>query len=95
LIEESGERARVELGEGIHAVCRIAEAAAKEAAKEEPKAEAQKLDMSSLGAMLNARWKGGPVSSEKKPEAARAGQIRSFRIVKLDAAAKKIELELA
>ncbi len=51
--------------------------------------------MSSLGAMLNARWKGGPVSSEAKPEAVRAGQIRSFRIVKLDPAAKKIELELA
>jgi small subunit ribosomal protein S1 len=92
LIEESGERARVELGEGIHASCRIAAAVA---AKEEPKAEVQKLDMSSLGAMLNARWKGGPVSSEKKPEAVRAGQIRSFKIVKLDANAKKIELELA
>jgi len=44
--------------------------------------------------MLQARWKGavpGPV----KVEAARAGQIRSFRIAKLDKAAKKIELELA
>ncbi len=92
LIEESGERARVELGEGIQATCRIAPPAA---AKEEPKTEAKKFDMSSLGAMLNARWKGGPVSSEKKPEAVRAGQIRSFRIVKLDADAKKIELELA
>jgi len=92
LIEESGERARVELGEGIQAVCRITSV---DVAKEEPKAEAQKLDMSSLGAMLNARWKGGPVSSETQPEAARAGQIRSFRIVKLDAATKKIELELA
>jgi len=92
LIEESGDKARVELGEGIRANCRIAEAAA---AKEEPKAEAGKLDMSNLSAMLNAKWKGGPANSEAKPEAARAGQIRSFRIVKLDAAAKKIELELA
>ncbi len=91
LIEESGERARVELGEGIQATCRIAPAAA----KEESKAAAQKLDMSSLSAMLNARWKSGPVRSETKPEALRAGQIRSFRIVKLDPDAKKIELELA
>jgi hypothetical protein len=30
-----------------------------------------------------------------KREPARAGQIRSFRIVKLDAGAKKIEIELA
>lgn len=91
LIEDSGERARVELGEGIRATCRIAEAVA---AKEET-ANGSKVDMSSLSAMLKARWKGSPVSSEAKPEAARAGQIRSFRIVKLDAASKKIELELA
>jgi small subunit ribosomal protein S1 len=51
--------------------------------------------MSSLSAMLNARWKGGAVSTEAKPEPLRAGQIRSFRIVQLDAAAKKIEVELA
>jgi len=92
LMEESGEQARVELGEGIRATCRITAAAA---AKEESRVEAAKLDVSSLGAMLNARWKSGAVSSTAKPEALRAGQIRSFRIVKLDAAAKKIELELA
>jgi small subunit ribosomal protein S1 len=91
LIEESGDRVRVELGEGIRATCRIAEAAA----SKEPAAEAGKLDMSSLSAMLNAKWKGEDVSRETKPEAVRAGQIRSFRIVKLDAATKKIELELA
>ncbi len=91
LIDESGERARVELGEGIQGTCRIA---AQATAKEEPKTEAKKFNMSSLSAMLNARWKGGPVSSETQPEAVRAGQIRSFRIVRLDADAKKIELEL-
>jgi small subunit ribosomal protein S1 len=45
--------------------------------------------------MLQARWKGGAPAGEAKPEAVRAGQIRKFRIVKLDPAAKKIELELA
>jgi small subunit ribosomal protein S1 len=92
LIEESGEQARVELGEGIKATCKIVDAVP---AKEEPKAESNKLDMSSLSAMLNARWKGGPVNSATKPETVRAGQIRSFRIVNLDAASKKIALELA
>jgi small subunit ribosomal protein S1 len=92
LIEESSDRARVELGEGIHATCKLTAAAP---AKEEPKAESTKVDMSSLGAMLKSRWKDGPAVSTAKPEAARAGQIRSFRIVKLDPAAKKIELELA
>jgi len=57
-------------------------------------AKPAKADLSSLSSMLQARWKtgsGGP----PKPEPARAGQIRSFRITKLDRAAKKIELELA
>jgi small subunit ribosomal protein S1 len=93
LLEESGDRARVELGEGIQASCKISAAAP---AKEETKAaEAGKLDMSSLGAMLKSRWKDGPATSTAKSEPAHAGQIRSFRIVKLDPAAKKIELELA
>ena len=92
LMDESGERARVELGEGIRATCRVAAAAA---AQPESTATAGKADMSSLSAMLNARWKGGAASTEAKPEPLRAGQIRSFRIVQLDAAAKKIEVELA
>ena len=44
--------------------------------------------------MLQSRWKtgsGGPL----KAEPVRAGQVRSFRIAKLDRAAKKIELEFA
>ncbi|MGC2209997.1 MAG: 30S ribosomal protein S1 [Candidatus Korobacteraceae bacterium] len=92
LMDESGERARVELGEGIRATCRIAKTSA--AAQPESAASADKPDMSSLSAMLNARWKGGAVT-EAKPEPLRAGQIRSFRIVQMDAAAKKIEVELA
>jgi small subunit ribosomal protein S1 len=92
LMDESGERARVELGEGIRATCRIAKTSA--VAQPESAASADKPDMSSLSAMLNARWKGGAVT-EAKPEPLRAGQIRSFRIVQLDAAAKKIEVELA
>jgi small subunit ribosomal protein S1 len=44
--------------------------------------------------MLQNRWKTGSGPSAK-PEDVRAGQVRSFRIAKLDAGAKKIELELA
>jgi small subunit ribosomal protein S1 len=54
-----------------------------------------KPDLSSLSSMLNARWKGGAAVGASTPEAVRAGQIRSFRITKLDPAAKRIELELA
>jgi small subunit ribosomal protein S1 len=45
--------------------------------------------------MLQAKWKGGQSSGIPKREPARAGQIRSFRITRLDAGQKKIELELA
>lgn len=90
LVDESAHQARVELGEGIFATCKLAEAHPENAEAPTP----AKADLSSLSSMLQTRWKtgsGGP----PKPEPARAGQIRSFRIVKVDRAAKKIELELA
>ncbi|MBZ5550785.1 MAG: 30S ribosomal protein S1 [Acidobacteriia bacterium] len=96
MIEISGGQARVELGEGIQAKCRMS-AASGQAEQRETGAEtgvgAAKVDLSSLGSMLQARWKGG--SGETKPEPVRAGQIRQFRITQLDVAGKKIELELA
>ncbi len=54
---------------------------------------AGKPNLSSLGSMLQTRWKSGAPANEAKPEAVRAGQIRKFRITKLDPATKKIELE--
>jgi hypothetical protein len=47
--------------------------------------------------MLSAKWKGGAAGGSTrggKREPAKAGQIRSFRIVKLDAGGKKIEIEM-
>ena len=44
---------------------------------------------------MQARWKTGPPAAEAKPEGARSGQIRKFKITKLDKEAKKIELEFA
>jgi small subunit ribosomal protein S1 len=96
---ESGGMAQVELGEGIQASCRIVAQSSAAPSEATENAAPGKPDLSSLSAMLNARWKGGapssPTASPAKSEAPRAGQIRSFRIVKLDAATKKIELELA
>jgi small subunit ribosomal protein S1 len=87
----SGGRARVELGEGVQATCRMPSS---EAQEEAPEAAVSSADLSSLTSMLAAKWKGGASSGGGKREAARAGQVRTFRIVKLDAASKKIELEL-
>ena len=95
LIDAAG--AGVELGEGIQAICRIAAASTKSPAKSSPEGSGaeSKADLSSLSSMLKAHWKGGAPQAPPKPQAAQAGQVRSFRIVTLDAAAKKIELELA
>jgi small subunit ribosomal protein S1 len=92
MMEESGGSARVELGEGIHATCKIVAAAAAPAKVEAPKDA--KADLSSLSSMLQARWKSGS-SPTPKAEPARAGQVRGFRIAKLDRTAKKIEVEFA
>ena len=92
VIEESAGSARVQLGEGIQATCRLTSAAA---AKED-NASPAKADLSSLSSMLQARWKGGSQgAATPKAEAIHAGQIRSFRIAKLDPETKTIELELA
>ena len=89
MTDVSGSRAKVELGEGVHATCRLAA----EAPKEEEKSGQESADLSSLTSMLQARWKGGQ-GGGSKGEGPRSGQIRSFRISKLDSATKKIELEL-
>ncbi|HEY6936005.1 MAG TPA: S1 RNA-binding domain-containing protein, partial [Terriglobales bacterium] len=91
LLELAGGQARVELGEGIQATCRVP---AQNAAEEGSPSEA-KVDLASLSSMLQARWKGGAAPGAAKPEPARSGQVRQFRIARLDAAAKQIELELA
>jgi small subunit ribosomal protein S1 len=95
IADVSGGRARVELGEGITVACKVAGA---EAGQAEEQAGPSQADLGSLSSMLSAKWKGGAGGGGArggKREAARAGQIRSFRIVKLDAAGKKVEIELA
>ena len=69
--------------------------AAEGPAKEDDAKPNRRRTCQSLSSMLKARWKGGAVGGAAKPEAMHAGQVRSFRIAKLDAVAKKIELELA
>jgi len=93
MTDVSGGRARVELGEGVPATCRIPN---EQAGAAESQPAADKADLSSLTSMLEAKWKkGGASGGENRDDAPRAGQIRSFRIVKLDAAQKRIEVELA
>ena len=75
----SGE-ARVELGEGVVGICRVA-------------GGAQASAPTGFGAQLAAAWK-RDAPAVAGPEALQAGQIRSFRITALDPASKSIELIL-
>jgi small subunit ribosomal protein S1 len=98
--EVSKNQARVELGEGIQALCRVGAlpAATSLAGQDKPGApppSAAKPDLSSLSSMLQTRWKSGAPEAGTKQDAVRPGQIRQFRITKLDAEAKKIEVEFA
>jgi small subunit ribosomal protein S1 len=85
-------RVSVELGEGVRATCSLPDAESKSEA-----ASSEKVDLSALSSMLANKWKKGEAdaSAPSRKEAARAGQVRSFRITKLDAEKKKIEIEMA
>ncbi|HWR15393.1 MAG TPA: 30S ribosomal protein S1 [Terriglobales bacterium] len=90
ILDISGREARVELGEGIHAMGRVPENLAKPAQA----ASVGKADLSSLSSMLQAKWKGAGAGASQ-PEPPQAGQIRSFKIAKLDAENKRVEVEFA
>jgi small subunit ribosomal protein S1 len=90
VIEASGKQARIELGEGIHATCQVTGAGAP---RQDPQTAG--TDLSALTSMLSARWKGGSSpTSRSQSDALAAGQIRSFRITRLDSDAKQIAVEL-
>jgi small subunit ribosomal protein S1 len=85
-------RIHVELGEGVRAMCALPGTEEKEEAS-----SGNKADVSTLSSMLANKWKKGQADSmaPAKKEVARAGQVRTFRITKLDAEKKRIEIEMA
>ena len=91
VVDETGSIASIELGEGIRATCRVA----KGAPSATDSTPTGKADLSSLSTMLQARWKGSAPSPSNAPEPLRTGQIRSFKITRLDADKKSIEVQLA
>lgn len=87
VVDASGGRIKVELGEGVTALAKAPEQ------HKETAAGAQKADLSALTAMLAQKWKTGGESASGG-EGVKAGQIRSFKITNIDLEKKKIELEL-
>ncbi len=88
IVEIERGTAKVEVADGVFAACRLT---SRQQAAAEGAAETERPDLASMTARLAARWKQG---QSAPAELAQAGQIRSFRITALEAAAKRIELEL-
>jgi small subunit ribosomal protein S1 len=90
-----GYRVTVELGEGVQVHFNVAQPEQKQEQR------TASVDVSALSSMLASKWKGGGAGpstggdSAPKREVPKTGQVRSFRITKLDAEKKKIDLELA
>jgi small subunit ribosomal protein S1 len=95
VMQVSGDSAQVELGEGIQARCRISMPSATLAASSGASSGGEKTDLASMTSMLQARWKSGATAEASKPQELKAGQVRSFRITKIEAPTKKVEVELA
>jgi small subunit ribosomal protein S1 len=87
VVSVAGERIKVELGEGVTAFAPLPEQ------RKEAAAGAQKADLSALSTMLAQKWKSGGGAADSG-ETVRAGQVRSFKIVQIDAEKKRIDLEL-
>jgi small subunit ribosomal protein S1 len=90
VIEIAGSEARVELGEGIVGLCAVSS----DAQVAQTESAGGKVDLSALGSMLQARWKGAAPAAKPVPEAIKAGQVRSFTIASLDVASNAIQLKL-
>jgi small subunit ribosomal protein S1 len=91
VVEQSGQSATIELGEGIRATF--------QASASGPAAETSSSvggpDLSALTSMLNARWKGGAAATGSRPIPLSVGQIRSFKLAKIDRDAQAIDVTLA
>jgi small subunit ribosomal protein S1 len=83
VVDVRGNQVLVELGEGVQGVCLIEEPA--------PGAPTA-VSGGSLAEQLAAVWKGGSKPAGPGLEPYREGQVRSFTIKSMDAAAKRIEL---
>ena len=94
VVEHSPALTVVELGEGIRAICRADSAPAPAAATPAGSSDS-KPDLSNLSSLLKDRWKGNSPAATAKPEPLSEGQLRSFKIAKLDPESRKIVVELA
>jgi small subunit ribosomal protein S1 len=93
VLTASADKIDVELDEGVRGVCRLG---APEAPAESEAPSAADADVSSLGARLQAAWKGGTSGGAvQAPADFQTGEVRAFKVTHVDAASGVIELALA
>ena len=85
ILQVHGNKVTVQLGEGVEGVCVL----------EGTSGAPSGATAGSLAEQLAAAWKGGVKPSGSGSEPYREGQLRSFTIKSIDAAAKKIDLSPA
>lgn len=90
IVSVNGNTLQVELGEGIQATGVIPT----QTTQPEPNSSVGKADLASLTSMLQTRWKTGDAPQSARPPDVQAGQVRTFRITRIDPTAKKMEVEL-
>lgn len=80
---------KVEVAEGVTARCKTKEESGGASAS-----QAAAADVNDLAALLASKWKSGG-GGEGSDKGMKPGQIRKFRITSLDAASRRVEVELA
>jgi len=88
----SDDGAQVEFGDGVYGTCPPVSGSVSASYREGGGAAGNVSDFSS---MLMARWKGVASSSSPSPQPFEVGQVRRFRITKLDPGTKLIQLAAA
>ncbi|MBL8214035.1 MAG: S1 RNA-binding domain-containing protein [Bryobacterales bacterium] len=92
VVSVEGYNARVEISEGITAHCRLPKPVE---APKESRLDRPKVDLAAMTAMLSTRWKAGPPESGvEAPAKLRRGEVKQFKIIKMDAERQSVEVEL-
>jgi small subunit ribosomal protein S1 len=87
VVEVRKDDAKIELAEGVHARFRYPKPVA-------PASEAKTAEnVDDLAALLTQKWKMGSGTSDTGP-IVKTGQVRKFRIITIDIAGKRIDVEL-
>jgi small subunit ribosomal protein S1 len=93
VLDVSGKRLKVELGEGVIAYAALPDAKKDTAASSG--SGAGKADLSAMSAMLASKWKsGGNLGGPKEPTGPRPGEVRTFKISAVDLEKKRVDLEM-